>query len=73
MLCLQKVNPGRELREPVSPSPKGSEQLLFHVVTAEDKVSAVARMLREIMPPLQAQLVMHSNATLQAHIKSPLT
>eukprot|EP00439_Symbiodinium_sp_Y106_P082089 s907_g21.t1 len=47
-----------------------SEQLLFHVVTAEDKVSAVARMLREIMPPLQAQLVMHSNATLQAHIKS---
>ncbi|CAE6911122.1 GATL10 [Symbiodinium sp. CCMP2592] len=47
-----------------------SEQLLFHVVTAEDKVSAVARTLREIMPPLQAQLVMHSNATLQAHIKS---
>ncbi|CAE7871148.1 GATL10 [Symbiodinium microadriaticum] len=47
-----------------------SEQLLFHVVTAEDKVSAVAQKLKEIMPPLQAQLVMHSNATLQAHIKS---
>ena len=43
------------------------------MVTAEDKVSAVAQKLKEIMPPLQAQLVMHSNATLQAHIKSLLT
>ncbi|CAE7227806.1 GATL10 [Symbiodinium natans] len=47
-----------------------SEQLTFHVVTAEEKVATVERALIEILPPLQAQLVMHSNATLQAHIKS---